>query len=164
MIKEVVEKTISKLGASPIESGNYPVIIENEAMRSLLSCFMSNFSGEAAINKVTPYLDKVGKQIFSEKITILDMPLQEDAIMREPFDDEGVACYNKTIVENGKFLGFMHNLKTAKYFNTKSTGNGFGNSIMGMNFQIKEGNKSKDELIKSIDKSFKNPSTRFFIR
>ena len=37
------------------------------------------------------------------------------------FDDEGVVCYKKMVVEKGVFKTMLHNLKTAKYFKTTST-------------------------------------------
>jgi PmbA protein len=154
--KEVVEKTVSMLNAKSVKSGVYPVIVENKAMASLFATFTSIFSGEAAIKKITPLLDKLGTQFLSEKITITDDPLNSEAIFKHPFDDEGVACYKKNVVENGIFKTFLHNLKTAKYFKTKSTGNGFkmGNNIgvSGTNLIIQPGVSTIDQLIKNTEK------------
>ena len=43
---------------------------------------------------------------------------------------------NKTVVENGVFKLMLQNLKTAKAFNTESTGNAFGSGIGGCNLFI----------------------------
>ena len=48
------------------------------------------------------------------------------------------------------FKTFLHNLKTAKAFNTVSTGNAVGNGVGGINFYIEAGDTSKDEMIASI--------------
>lgn len=153
--KEVVARTVSMLNAKPVLSKKYPVIIENKTMSRLFAAYQSIFSGESAIKKITPLLGKEDTQIISEKISIIDDPLKEDAIFIQPFDDEGVACYRKEVVANGVFKTFLHNLKTAKYFNTQSTGNGFktGSSIgvSGANIYIAPGNKTKEELIQSVD-------------
>ena len=88
-------------------------------------------------------------------VNIIDAPLDLEAVNAQPFDDEGVACYNKAIVENGVFKTFMHNLKTAKKFNTTTTGNGVkaGNSISAgsYNLFIEKGDKTKEELIASVE-------------
>lgn len=152
IINEVVEKAVSMFNAKPIESGNYEIVVENEAMRDLFSTFESIFTGEAALKKITPLLGKENEKIMSELISIEDMPLKDDALVRAPFDDEGVACYNKTVVEKGVFKGMLHNLKTGKAFNTTSTGNGFSRSVGGCNLFIKEGNTSKEDMIKSVKK------------
>lgn len=150
----VATKALEKLNAGPVESKTYPVVFENEAMADLFEVFTSFFSGEAAIKKLTPLLGKEGEKIFSEKVTIIDDPLMKDAIDYEPFDDEGVACYRKEVVKEGVFTGLLHNLKTAKYFNTKTTGNGFKSganvSVRGVNLHIAPGSKSKDELLSGI--------------
>ncbi|MGD9605225.1 MAG: TldD/PmbA family protein [Bacilli bacterium] len=151
--KKIVEKAIAKLNASSVPSKNYPVIFEKEAMTDLFSTFDSFFSGEAAIKKLTPLLNKEGQKIMSEKISIIDDPLHQDAINLQPFDDEGVACYRKNVVEKGTFKTLLHNLKTAKYFKTTSTGNGFKPSVSatvnvsGTNLIIEPGEKTLEQLI-----------------
>ncbi len=156
IVKTTVEKAISMLNAKPVESGVYPVILNNETMADMLEVYQSIFSAETAIKKVTPLLNKENEQIISSLITIVDDPLCKDSIVKEPFDDEGVACFKKNIVEDGKFVTFMHNLKTAKYFKTISTGNGFkaGSNIgiSGVNLYIKPGNSTLEGLINGVDK------------
>ncbi len=142
------------LGAEAIESKTYPVIIENEAMADLLSGFSSMFTGEAAVKKLTSLLGKEGQKIMQDNVTIVDDPLLAGAVNSQPFDDEGVACYKKAVVENGVFKTFLHNLKTAKTFNTKSTGNGVKSGSIGtrgINLYIEKGNATKEELISSIE-------------
>lgn len=146
------EKAISMIGAEPCESGSYDVIIENEAMTSLIGGFASMFSGEAAIKKLTSLIGKENEKIMSEKVTIVDDPLKAKAISSRIFDDEGVATFTKEVVSNGVFKTFLHNLKTAKYFNTESTGNAVGSSVGGINFYVKEGTTSKEDMIKGMKK------------
>ena len=142
--------------AKPVKTDRYKVIMERDAMSSLLGAFSGMVSGDQAIKKITPFLGKENKKIFSDKITIIDNPLLEGAINKDPFDDEGVACYEKEIVKDGVLKTMLHSLKTAKYFNTKSTGNGFasgrGITAMGDNFYIQNGTMSKEDMIKSLDK------------
>lgn len=156
--EEVVSKTVAMLNAKPIPSNTYPIIMENNVMTDILGAFQRIFSGEAAIKKITPLIDKVDKVIMSEKITIVDDPLCVDAITKEPFDDEGVACFSKNVVDKGVFKLFLHNLKTAAYFNTTSTGNGFrtGGSIgvAPINLYIQPGEKTKKELIENLENGF----------
>ncbi|HHZ18190.1 MAG TPA: TldD/PmbA family protein [Acholeplasmataceae bacterium] len=154
--REVGEKVIAKLNASPVPSKSYPIIFENEAMSDLLASFVSMFSGESAVKRITPLLGKEGEKVFSEKITFIDDPLYPGAPNFQPFDDEGVASYKKKIVDKGVFTTFLHNLKTAKYFKTQSTGNGFkmGSDINVdvTNFLLTsdEAKKSKEEIIKGV--------------
>ncbi|HHZ11854.1 MAG TPA: TldD/PmbA family protein [Acholeplasmataceae bacterium] len=153
--QKVAKKTIKKLNADSLPSKVYPVVFENEAMADLLEVFTSFFSGEAAVKKLTPLLGKEGEKVFSELLTIVDEAIYPDSPHNEPFDDEGVACYKKEVVDKGVFKTFLHNLKTAKYFKTKSTGNGFkaGDSISvrGVNFYVKPGERKLEEMIADIE-------------
>lgn len=148
--KKAVEQAVSMLGAETIESKTYECIIENEAMGSLLSGFSSMFTGDAAIKKLTSLIGKEGDKIMQDNVSIVDDPLLAGSPNSQPFDDEGVACYKKAVVENGVFKTFLHSLKTAKYFKTKSTGNGVKTGAIaarGINLYIEKGNKTKEELI-----------------
>ena len=127
------------LGAEPIESGAYPVILENHAMKSILSGFFSMFSGEAALKKLTSLTDKLGQKIMSEKVTIIDDPLLDESINKEPFDAEGVATQKKEVVSDGVFNLFLHNLKTAKVFGAEPTGNATVTGVGPTNFYLKPG-------------------------
>lgn len=151
MYKEATEYGLSMLGAKPVDSKSYKVIIEKDCMTSLLSGFSSIFSGESLLRKVTPLTTKLNEKIMSEKVTIIDDPLCDEAIIRSTFDSEGVATYTKNVVENGVFKTFLHNLKTAKALNTVSTGNATKRGVSGMNLYIKNGDTSLDDMISSLD-------------
>lgn len=152
---EVAEKAakeaLDMIGAEPCESKMYKIIIDKDVMTSLLSGFFSIFTGEAVLRKLTSLTDKLGQKIMSEKITIVDDPLNNDALIKDPFDSEGVATYTKEVVTNGVFNTFLHNLKTANLLKTKTTGNASTSGVRAMNFHIKNGDTSKEEMIKSLD-------------
>ena len=160
LANEAVNDTVSKFGAEPIVSGNYRCVVKNSVMRSLLSAFSSVFSAESVIRKMSFLEGKEGTQIFGENINIIDDPLCEVAPSQDSFDDEGVAAKTKTVVENGVFKTFLHNLKTAKMMNTTTTGNGYkhgvssGVGVRPSNFYIAPGEKSFDQLLASCGNGF----------
>ena len=94
---------------------------------------------------MTILADKVGEKIFGDNITIMDDPFYDDALVKSSFDDEGVPCKTKAVVEKGVFNGLLHSLKPAHYFHVAPTGNGFKMSTAGSisteptNLFIKEG-------------------------
>ncbi|MGI6781279.1 MAG: TldD/PmbA family protein [Acholeplasmataceae bacterium] len=149
--KETIEEGVNKLGGLEINSGTYPVVFSNEKFANLLSAFSSIFSGLAAHRKMSALVEKVGEKIALDSINLIDDPLSKEAIFQYAFDDQGVACRTKKIVENGVFKGFVHDLKTAAIFNEEPTGNSFGGRISFTNFYLKPGNQSFDELIAPIE-------------
>ncbi len=149
--EETIKDGTSKLGGQEIKSGTYPVVFSNERFATLLQAFSSIFSGAAAYRNMTALTDKVGEKIALESITLIDDPLSSDATFQYSFDDQGVACRTKHIVENGVFKGFIHDLKTAAIFNEEPTGNSFGGRLTMTNFFLKPGVVSFDELIAPIN-------------
>lgn len=159
VINKTAKDALDMLGAKSLPSKSYPVIIENQAMGSLFNAFCGCFSGDNAMEKITPLLNKENEMIMSNLVDIIDAPLKEGEVNSCEFDDEGVACYDKHVVKNGKFIGMLHNLSTAKYFKTTSTGNGFkgrgGLGVSGCNLHIEASNDaksmSKEEMIETIE-------------
>lgn len=158
LVKEASEMALGSLGAGRVDSGEYPVVFSRDVATDIISAFTSIFAGEAALRKVSILVDKVGEKVFGDNINIVDDPFCKDAIIKIPFDDEGVPCYTKHVVENGVFKGFLHSLKTAKFFNTNPTGNGFKQGVAGSvttsptNMYLVPGEKTEDEIIATIEK------------
>ena len=152
VLKESSKEALDHLNAKSTKSGAYDVVIDKDAMSSLFSTFQSMYNGEAALRKMAYLAGKEGTKVFNEMVTIIDDPLisHEDVLHKTPFDSEGVACYTKELVKDGVFKGLIHNLKTAKAFNTTSTGNASSTSVRGYNTYIVPGKKTKDELLADL--------------
>lgn len=150
--KEAVEEAISMLGAKSVKSGTYPIIMKHEAMADLLSAFVGIFSAENVQKDLSLLKGKLNQQIASEKLTIVDDPFMKDGLASRSYDSEGAACTFKNVIENGVLKTYLYNLKTAKKDNIETTGNSLGGSSIGpSNFYIKNGDKSLDDIIKTID-------------
>lgn len=156
LAKEGLEEALSKIGGKSIPSGKYKIIINNEAMVSLLGTFSSIFNAEQAQKGLSLLKDKEGEIIASDILTLIDDPHLEDGLGTTSFDDEGVATYKKEIITKGKLNTLLYNLKTAHKAGVKSTGNGFKSSyastvgVSSTNFYIKPGEKSFEELCSEV--------------
>jgi PmbA protein len=149
---KAANKATAMLGAKPCESGNYEILLTNQASASLLNPYLSMFSAEAVQRGVSLLKDKVGEQIGSELITIVDDPFKAKSPRSGAFDSEGVATQRKEMVKAGKLTGYLHNLKTAKKAGTKSTGNASGSGVGPTNFYIESGDMKYDEAVASMKK------------
>ena len=155
-VEKIKDEVVGKLNAKQVKSGSYKVILKNSAMSDLLGALTGLFNGEMVYKGISKLANKLDTQIFDEKITILDDPLKKDGINSTAFDDEGVASYTKTIVENGVLKMFLHNQKSAAQMNTVSTGNGFKAGYAGQvsisptNFYIVPSETSYDELLEKM--------------
>lgn len=154
--QEAVQEGVSLLDASTVKSGEYRVLLRYDVVQDLLSTFSSVFSAEAVQKGLSLLGGKLGEQIASPKVTLIDDPLLPNGGASAPFDAEGVATKTKEVIAQGTLTTFLHNLKTAKKDGVESTGNAFRASfkspvgISPSNFYIKPGEKSYDELVQEL--------------
>lgn len=156
LANKIAEKTVENIGAIDIKTKKYKIVLQNDAASSLLSTFSGIFSGELARKGLTLLKDKVGETIAADCVNIIDDPLLEEGFDSMPFDFEGVPTYRKSIVQDGKLLTLIHNLKTANYFGVKTTGNALrsghesGMSVCFFNCFIENGNLKLEELMEKV--------------
>jgi len=159
-IEKLVDEGLAKLHATKLKTSNYPVIIKNTAMNSLLSFIASAVNAEQVLKGLSIFNDKLNSKVFDEKISIVDDPFIEEGLSKIICDDEMVATKVKNVVDSGVLKTFLHNLKTAKELGLEPTGNGFKSSyatsvnVRPTNFYIKPGEKSYDDLIKEMNNGF----------
>lgn len=135
------------LDATSIKTGKFNVLLDNEVVCNLMTSFSGAYYEKQLEMNLSPLSGKVGKKIFSDKITLLEEPLNDKFTCVKHFDDEGVLTFNKTIIDKGVFVTPLNTLEYAIKNNTKPTGNASGTT----NLYIKEGNKSYEELVKLLD-------------
>ena len=156
--KEAVDEAISMLGATPIQTGNYPTIIKNNIFADILEAFVSVFSGDNAQKGLSLLKNRIGETIASPIFNLVDDPLYKDGFVSKAFDDEGTSTRYKKVIDKGVFTTLLHTWKTAKKENMESTGNGYRSSykstltISPSNFYVEKGETSFDDLFKGIDK------------
>lgn len=155
--KEAVDRATSMLGASNIKSGNYPIIIENTTFANLLSAFTPIFSSDNVQKGLSLLKGKLGEEIASPLLTIVDDPFLKGGFASRNFDDEGTASTFKTMVDNGKLVSFAYNWKTANREGVASTGHASRSykgpiSIAPTNLYVVNGDLDLDEMMALADK------------
>jgi PmbA protein len=148
--KEAVESGVRKLGAKPIPSKNYEIILDKDALATLLSAFQNVFSAEAVQKGLSLLKGKLGSTIGSSLFTLVDDPFMKKSSRSRSFDDEGVATKYKELIKAGVLETYLHNLTTAKKDGVVSTGNGFGTSVSPINLKVLPGEHSYQDLVSSM--------------
>lgn len=158
LAKDAINEGISMLGAKSIESGDYPVILRSDVSANILKTFAVVFSADNVNKDISLLKGKVSKKIASPIVTLVDDPFMENGVFTRAFDDEGVASQKKNVINKGILTTYLHNLKTARKDNIKSTGNAYKSSykapidIAPTNMYIEKGDVSFNDMVKSIDK------------
>ncbi len=155
--KEVAEEALSNLGEQSIPTRKYPIIMRHDAATSLLGTFAPIFSAENTQKDQSLLKGKIDSVIGSSAFTLIDDPFHPDSFGGSNFDGEGVATEKRTIVAEGILQTLFYNRKTAKKDGVTTTGHAYKPSYKGslsvspINLYIAPGEKSKDELVASVE-------------
>ena len=152
-VEDVVDKTISQLNGKPCVSKKYKAVLNPNVTAALMGFFISNAIADEVQKNTSLFKGKLHQLVASKKVTIEERPLDKNVFFRY-FYDEGVATYNKKIVNRGVLETYLYNLATAKKDGVESTGNGYrGSGKVGTstgNVVLKPGKKSEQELFELI--------------
>ncbi len=152
--KEFEEKLINKLNNlnnklnSVIPSSmKTKVLLTNESMYDIFKAFLKIYFAKTIRFNTSPLSGKLNIQVFSDKITIIEDPANENMVTSKLFDSEGTKTNYKEIVKKGVFKTILYDNKEAILAKTEST----GNADWVSNCYIKPGGKPFEELIKIMD-------------
>ena len=144
---ETVNDVKNKIRAVSYKTNKYNVIIKNSEVFKILNRYKDMYDAEQIRNKLSPLTKDYNKQVFSDKITIVEDPLNESLVGRRIFDIEGNSTYYKELIKDGKFITKLYNNKNAILENTNPTGTSGG----VRNMYIVPGSNSYEELIKEMN-------------
>ncbi len=153
--EEAGRRVIRKLGGRKVKSAVVPVVLDPRVASFLLGDVFGAASGGNIYRRMSYLVDKVGQQIVSPMITILDDATMADGVASRPFDAEGVRSSSVVVVEKGVLKQYVCDSYAARRLNLKPTGNAArsyqGNPNVGStNLSIKNGDTSPDDIIKSV--------------
>lgn len=153
-IKETVDRLVSQFGGTSYKTGVYPVVLSQNVFGVLVDYFLSTLIAEAVQKRSSKMEGMLEKQVAAKCLTISEEPLRKNPFYTY-FDDEGVATFNKKVVDHGVLKTYFYNRETARKDNVETTANGSwgGGGKIGTsytNIVIKPSRKSFEALIKPI--------------
>jgi PmbA protein len=104
------------------DEGKMDIVMEPLMMGSMLVHSLGMTSALAVELGMSMYAKKIGKQVASEEVTVVDDPSMR-SMTRRAFDHEGMPTRRNVIVKDGVLKTYLHNTSTAKRFKTRSTAN-----------------------------------------
>lgn len=116
------ERATRLLGATQPATRRIPVVLDPMVTASVLGLIGAALNGEAVLKGRSMFADRVGEDIGAAAVTICDDPTNAAAFGASPVDGEGVPTAPVTLVREGRLLGFLHNLYTARRAGSRTTG------------------------------------------
>jgi len=154
LAEDAANTALELLNAKTPKGGAFPVVLDPE----LAGVFTHEAVGHASeadlvLQGDSVLADKLGKQVASPKITVIDDPtLHEYGYY--PFDAEGIPSEKTVLIKDGVLNSYLHSRETAGIFGGES-GNaraqGYSMPVVRMsNTYIDKGDASFEEILEDI--------------
>jgi PmbA protein len=118
----------------------------------LLGFLFACVSGTSIYQKTSFLVDKLGKRIGNEKVTVIDDGLMPGLLGTRPFDSEGVPSQKTLVVDKGILRNYLCNTYAARKLKLQSTGNGDGAGVGPGNFYLVPGEMPPEKIVSFLDK------------
>lgn len=119
--QDAIHRATRLLGAKKPHSQRTTVLLDPWVSAQLLGIVGGTLSGEAVIKGRSLFANRLGEQIATERITLVDDPTNPEAFTAGVADGEGLATRRNVLLEAGCLKSFTHNSYTARRCSTAST-------------------------------------------
>ncbi|MBD1576179.1 MULTISPECIES: metalloprotease PmbA [Vibrio] len=123
---EAAEKTVSRLDAQRVKTGQYPVLFQADVATGLLGHLVMAISGGNLYRKSSFLLDKLGETILPEWFNVAEKPHVLRGLASSAFDSEGVFTQDKQIITDGVLSTYLLTSYAARKMNMTPTGHAGG--------------------------------------
>ncbi|MHA1973923.1 MAG: TldD/PmbA family protein [Candidatus Hodarchaeales archaeon] len=135
------------------------IIMDGELSGRIIHELVHGIEGDILVSARSPWKKKKGKEIFSDKLTIIDDPQYglSQRTLKVNYDADGFQRKTTTIVEKGVLKNFITDVRSSsnlKVENTCSARNTADNTYtfpVSTNLVVKEGDKSLKDLVKEAE-------------
>lgn len=124
--RRAAERALRRVGARRLATRSVPVIFVAELARGFLGHLVSAIKGAAQYRKASFLLGAAGSRVLPEWFGIEERPHVLRAPGSAPFDAEGVATRDRTLIEAGVLQGYVLSSYSARRLGLQTTGNAGG--------------------------------------
>jgi PmbA protein len=116
------KRAVARLNAGKAPSGQLPIIFDPRVGSSLLGHLAGAISGSAIARRTSFLLEKLGEAIFAANISVLDEPHRLRGLRSRPFDGEGLATGEFSLIDKGVLTGWIMDSAAARQLGLQPTG------------------------------------------
>src|SRR5260370_30269372 len=116
------ERRVARANPRKVETCKVPVVFDPRVSGSLVGHFVGAINGASIARKTSFLKDRLGQQLFSSDIRIVDDPLRRRGLRTQSFDGEGVKVKKLAIVDSGVLTSWLLDSATARELGLVTTG------------------------------------------
>ncbi|GAU76273.1 TldD/PmbA family protein [Fusibacter sp. 3D3] len=106
-----------------LASGEHQVLLDSQVVINIMTTAWQMFSGLKYFESSSALSGKLGTDISTSELSIIDTNEHTDAGYKYTFDCEGTLSQTHKLIDKGRFIGLLHNLKSAESMDMAPTGN-----------------------------------------
>ena len=152
-------RALKMLTARKAPAGMMPVVISSEAGGTMVhEAIGHGLEADLVQAGMSMYAGKIGTQVASPLVTVIDDSTIPHARGSYSFDDEGVPARRTVLVENGVLKGYLYDRLSAMKDGCNSTGNGRRESyharpiVRMTNTFIAPGDESPESIVRDVER------------
>jgi len=145
------------LGAVKAPTTRLTVVLDPWVTAQLLGIIGHTLTGEAVLKGRSLFAERMGEEVASASITLVDDPTDPAAFTASIVDGEGLSTRATTLIDGGVLGAFLHNSYSGRRSGTASTGSavrpGFKGapSVGAQALRIVPGSRNPADLIADVD-------------
>jgi PmbA protein len=152
---DAAQRATRMLGAVKPSSERFTVVLDPWVTAQFLGILGFTLNGESVLKGRSLFAERLGEEVASSVVTLVDDPTDVRAFTATDTDGEGLATRRNELIAGGMLQKFVHNAYTARRMGTVSTGSavrGFKStpSVGCMATMLQPGTASPDELMARV--------------
>ena len=155
--EDAARRATRLLGAVKPPSGHLTVVLDPWVTAQLLGIVGHTLDGESVHKGRSPFADRLGEEIGSPLLTLVDDPTDPEAFTATAVDGEGLATRRNVLVDQGRLALFLQDATSGRRAGTGSTGSAVRGGVKhspGVGCQalsLLPGTATQSELIAGVD-------------
>lgn len=146
--RHAAERTVGRVDAQKLTTREAPVMFAADVATGLFGHLVMGISGANLYRKSSFLVDKLGEQIFPEWLNISERPHILRGMASTPFDSEGLATYDREIIQDGVLQTYLLTSYASRKMNMQPTGHAGGIH----NWMVKSTGESFEQMLKKMDR------------
>jgi PmbA protein len=159
LARRAATRAVNRVGARSVPSARVPVIMHPDIAAAWISEMADAWSGESVLKQSSWLTGKLGEDIASARVTLVDDGTLPRRVGSSPYDAEGVRTRRNLLLERGRLAMFMYDHYHARRARVPGTANGLRgwSSTPGIGFHnlyVEPGDESPDAILHRVERGF----------
>ncbi len=156
VVDDAISRSVDLLGSTKPDSAKIDLVLEPRMVATVYGLIASTLSGDRILKGRSPFVGRLGQQVASDKLTLVDDPTDVRSLAASSHDGEGLACRRNQLITNGELKSYLHDSYTGRRSGEGSTGSAT-RGVRGLPspgvqaLAVAPGSATMDELIADVE-------------